>query len=180
MIQGIQQAGQQEIQRILQPVAYSEAYVNEQIEAKLDDAIKAAMTKQRISLLLNPQAVIAANNSGYNLNQDILTEVNVLIPSAQLSPPAGWVPREVREQQQQQQQQQGAGAGAGRTSRKAADRGPMSESEAEGTRFRHCRDRARLRHPAHDGGAAASLSDAAGRPGRGDRADERRSARSRR
>jgi Skp family chaperone for outer membrane proteins len=102
-IQGIQQSGQQEIQRILQPVAYSEAYVNEQIEAKLDDAVKAAMAKKKISLLLTPQAVVAANNAAYNLNQDVLDAINVSIPSATLQPPAGWEPREVREQRAQQQ-----------------------------------------------------------------------------
>ena len=104
-IQSIQQTGQQELQRILAPAALSEAYVTEQIEDKLDQAVKNAMSKGKISLLLNPQAVVAANNNAYNLNQSILTELNVLIPSAQLTPPAGWEPREVREQRAQQQAQ---------------------------------------------------------------------------
>jgi len=112
VIQGIQQSGQQELQRILQPVAYSEAYVTEQIEAKLDEAIKAAMAKKKVSLVINPQAVVAANGTAYNLNQDILNELNTLIPSAQLVPPAGWEPREVREQRAQQQAQAGAAAPA--------------------------------------------------------------------
>jgi hypothetical protein len=113
VIQGIQQSGQQEIQRILQPVAYSEAYVNEQIEAKLDDAVKAAMAKKKISLLLTPQAVVAANNAAYNLNQDVLEAINASMPSATLTPPAGWEPREVREQRAQQQGQRGPAPAAG-------------------------------------------------------------------
>jgi Skp family chaperone for outer membrane proteins len=108
VIQGIQQSGQQELQRILQPVAYSEAYVTEQIEGKLDAAVKSAMTKKNISLLLSPQAVLAANNNAYNINQDILNELNAAMPSATLQPPAGWEPREVREARQQQQGQQQA------------------------------------------------------------------------
>lgn len=106
-IQQIGQAGQTELQRILAPVALSQTYVTEQIEDKLDQAVKAAMTKKRVSLLLNPSAVLAVNANAYNLNQDILAELNTLIPSAQLVPPAGWEPREVREARAQQ-----AGQGA--------------------------------------------------------------------
>ena len=109
-VQQIQQSGEQELRTILQPVGYSEAYVQEQIAEKLDAAVKAAMTKKKISLLLSPQAVTAFNNNGYNLNQDIVNELNTLIPSATLVPPTGWEPREVREARAQQQGQRPAGA----------------------------------------------------------------------
>lgn len=115
-IQQIQQAGQQELKTILQPVALSESYVNEQIEDKIDEAVKNAMAKKKISLLLSPQAVLAVNAQAYNLNQDILNELNTLIPSAQLVPPQGWEPRQVREAreaQSAQQAQQNNGATAG-------------------------------------------------------------------
>ncbi|HEX8057851.1 MAG TPA: OmpH family outer membrane protein [Novosphingobium sp.] len=109
-IQQIQQAGEQELRQILQPVGLSEAYVTEQISDKLDAAVKAAMAKKKVSLLLSPQAVLAMNNSAYNLNQDIVAELNTALPSAQLVPPAGWLPREVREQQAAQQGQRPAAA----------------------------------------------------------------------
>lgn len=96
-IQGLQESGQAELQNLLQPVGLSEAYVQEQINDKLDQAVKAAMVKQKVSLLLSPQAIVALNNNAYNLNQAILNELNVLLPSAQLVPPQGWEPREVRE-----------------------------------------------------------------------------------
>jgi len=113
-IQGIQESGQQELQRMLEPVALSEAYVQEQLEDKLDQAVKAAMTKKKISLLLNPQAILAVNNNAYNLNQDILNEINTLVPAAQLVPPQGWEPRQVREARAAQAAQQGqASAPAG-------------------------------------------------------------------
>lgn len=102
-IQRIQESGQEELQRILQPVALSRAYVTEQIEDKLDQAVKTAMGKKKVSLLLNPQSVVAVNASAYNLNQDILTELNTLIPSAQIVPPSGWEPRQIREARAQQQ-----------------------------------------------------------------------------
>ncbi|MDE8652069.1 OmpH family outer membrane protein [Novosphingobium album (ex Liu et al. 2023)] len=102
-IQQIQESGQNELQRILEPVAMSRAYVSEQVEDKIDAAVKSAMAKKKISLLLSPQAVLAVNANAYNLNQDILTELNTLIPSAQLVPPAGWEPRQLREARAQQQ-----------------------------------------------------------------------------
>ena len=117
-IQRIQQSGQAELQKILEPVALSEAYVQEQIGDKLNAAIQAAMAKKGVTLLLTPQSILAASNS-YNLNQAILDELNVAIPSAQLVPPAGWEPRELREQKAAQAAQQGGArpvAPAGRPS----------------------------------------------------------------
>jgi Skp family chaperone for outer membrane proteins len=101
-IQQIQENGQREIQQILAPVAMSQAYVNEQIEDKLDAAVKAAMNKKKVSLLLSPEAVLAVNGSAYNLNQEILSELNTALPSAQIVPPSGWEPRQIREARAQQ------------------------------------------------------------------------------
>lgn len=111
-IQQIQQGAEQEMNTIIQPVAYSEAYVTEQIEEKLDAAVKAAMAKKNISLVLSPQAIIAVNNNAYNLNQDILDALNAALPSAQLVPPAGWEPRQLREARAQQAGQVGQAAPA--------------------------------------------------------------------
>ncbi len=97
-IQQIEQAGQQEINQILQPIALSRAYVIEQIGERLEAATKAAMSKQKITILLDSESVINADQT-YNLNQAILNELNTVIPSAQLVPPAGWLPRQQREQQ---------------------------------------------------------------------------------
>lgn len=111
-IRGIEQSGQQELQTMLQPVALSEAYVQEQIEDKLDQAVKNAMKKKGVTLLLNPQAIVAVNDNAYNLNQDVLNELNALLPSANLVPPQGWEPRQVREQRAAQAAAQGGQAPA--------------------------------------------------------------------
>lgn len=112
-IQRLQQQGKAELQQIIKPVVYSEAYVNEQIEDKLNDAVTSAMKKQGVTVLLSAQAVLATQNA-FNLNPAILAELNTAIPTAQLVPPAGWEPRQIREQQQQaaaaQQAQQAAPA----------------------------------------------------------------------
>lgn len=111
-IQQLQENGKAELQRILQPVGLSQAYVQEQIEDKLNDALKSAMKKRNISIVLSPDAVIAFNGSAYNLNQDILNELNTALPSAQLVPPAGWEPRQIREARAQQAAAQGQAAPA--------------------------------------------------------------------
>lgn len=104
-IQELQEKGKQEIQQILLPAALSEAFVNEQIEEKLDQAVQKAMEKNRVSLLLQPGAVVARANA-YDLTDEIVAELNAVLPTAQLVPPQGWEPREIREARAQQAAQQ--------------------------------------------------------------------------
>jgi len=101
-IQQIQQAGQDEINRIIAPVNLSEAYVEEQITDQMAKAVQAAKAKKKISLVLRPDATILPDPA-YDITPDVVAEINTLIPTAQLVPPAGWVPRAQREQMAQQQ-----------------------------------------------------------------------------
>jgi len=111
-IQQLQQSGQQELQQLMMPVSLSNAYVLEQINDKIDAAVKNAMKKKNVSLLLGQEVVLASNQAVYNLNPDILTELNALLPTAQLVPPQGWEPRQIREAKAAQAaQQQAATAG---------------------------------------------------------------------
>lgn len=110
-IQQLQERGRQEIQQQLLPVALSEEYVNEQIQEKLDQAVQQAMAKKNISLVLQPNATIA-RSTAYDLTDEITAELNVLIPTAQLVPPQGWLPREMREAQAAQQAAASGGAPA--------------------------------------------------------------------
>ncbi|WCT78498.1 OmpH family outer membrane protein [Novosphingobium humi] len=103
-VQQIQEQGKAEIEKIVEPVRLSDAYVLEQIMDKRAAAVQTAMSKAGVTLLLNPEAILAATNA-YNLNQQILTELNTALPSVQIVPPAGWQPREAREAAAQQQQQ---------------------------------------------------------------------------
>jgi len=102
-IQALQQSAQAELQQLSQPIAYSQAYVQEQIADKLPAAVNAAMQKRGVKLLLSQESVIL-ESPAYNLNPAIVTELNALIPSAQIVPPQGWEPRQVREARAQQQQ----------------------------------------------------------------------------
>lgn len=111
-IQQIQTSGRAELQRILQPVAYSQAYVAEQIEAKLQQAVDAAMARRGVTILLKPDALLQATGTTYNLTSEITNQLNTLVPTAQITPPAGWEPREVREARAQQAAQGGQAAPA--------------------------------------------------------------------
>ncbi len=104
-IQQFEAQAKEELQRIRMPITMSEAYVIEQIAEKLDQAVQNAMTKRGITILLGPDAVIARTNA-YELSPVIIAELNVLLPSVNLVPPQGWVPRSVREQQAAQGQGQ--------------------------------------------------------------------------
>lgn len=101
-IQQLRDQGSQEVQEILQPVALSEAYVLEQISDKFDQAVRQAMTKRKVSIVLEAGATLARAD-GYDITKDITAELNALIPSAQLVPPQGWLPRQQREAQAAQQ-----------------------------------------------------------------------------
>lgn len=103
-INQLQNSGNQAINQLLAPVRQSEMYVKEQIEAKLGAALQTAMIKNRISLVLKASEVQAMNGA-YNLNPAVIAELNALIPSVDIVPPAGWQPRAVREAQAAQQPQ---------------------------------------------------------------------------
>lgn len=110
-IQQIEQRGEQEMNQLAQPIAYSQEYVKEQIEEKLGEAIRNAMTAKNITIVLKPGALEAFNGQAYNLEPTILAELNKLIPTASMSPPAGWEPREVRQARARQAAQQAAAQG---------------------------------------------------------------------
>lgn len=110
-IQQIEQSAEREIQQMAEPLNLAQQFIIEQISDKLTAATQAAMTKRKVTLVLDSQSVLKAD-AVYNLNQDILAELNTLIPSAQQVPPAGWKPRAQREAEAQQAAQQAAAAPA--------------------------------------------------------------------
>ncbi|MEY4952798.1 MAG: hypothetical protein RL299_1222 [Pseudomonadota bacterium] len=111
-IQKLRNQGETEIKQMLAPIELSEAYVLEQISDKLPQAVQNVLGRRGITLLLAPDSVLVAAPQ-YDLTPAIVAELNVLVPTAQLTPPTGWQPRRVREAQAAQQQQQ-AGAAAPR------------------------------------------------------------------
>jgi Skp family chaperone for outer membrane proteins len=90
-IQAKQQAAQTELQRLSAPIARAQGYVEEQIGAKLDGAIKAAMVARKVNLVLNPQATISYQPS-VDITDAVVAELNRTVPTVGITPPAGWQP----------------------------------------------------------------------------------------
>lgn len=90
-LQTKQQAVEQELGNLSQPIRLSRAYVVEQIGAQLDAAVTAAMRTRNIDLVLAPQAAIKAQGNA-DITAAVVTELNRLVPSVQIVPPAGWQP----------------------------------------------------------------------------------------
>ncbi|HEX7711497.1 MAG TPA: OmpH family outer membrane protein [Sphingomonadaceae bacterium] len=102
-IQQLDQNGQNELNQILAPVALSQEYVQEQIQDKLGQAVENAAKAKGVSLILNRDNIVVYRAQSYDMNQAVIDELNKLLPTAQLVPPPGWLPREMREQQAAQQ-----------------------------------------------------------------------------
>ncbi len=99
-LQTKRQSGQQELARLQQRVTMATAYVEEQVGLKLNDAIKAAMKAKNVDLVLQPQAVVA-REPYVDMTESIVAELNKLVPSASITPPAGWKPGQAQQQAQQ-------------------------------------------------------------------------------
>ncbi|MET0365521.1 MAG: OmpH family outer membrane protein [Sphingobium sp.] len=90
-LQAGQQNAQAELQRIGQPVALAQAYVEEQISAKLGDALKNSMTAAKVDLVLKPEATVSYQPT-VDLTAQVKAQLDTLIPNASITPPAGWRP----------------------------------------------------------------------------------------
>ena len=93
-------AAQKELAGLQAPYERPAAYAQEQIVDKLDDAVRAAMTAKNVTVLLKPDTVFTATPAG-DLTPDIIAQLNNLVKTVSITPPAGWQPG-------QQQAQAGA------------------------------------------------------------------------
>jgi Skp family chaperone for outer membrane proteins len=90
-IQTRQQAAQKELAGLFQPVGRAQGYVEEQIVAKLDAALKSAMNKSRVTMVVSPQATVSYQPSA-DLTDEVTAELNASVPSVSITPPANWQP----------------------------------------------------------------------------------------
>lgn len=108
------QEAQAELQRLEQPLSLARAYVLEQIGTKLSEAMRNVMTKNKIDLLVKADAAEAFVPTA-DVTRLLVTEINALVPSVGITPPAGWQPG---------QAQQGAAPAAGAAAPAAAAPAP--------------------------------------------------------
>ncbi len=103
-IQARETAANQELARLTQPAQRAQQYVIEQIQAKLGDAVTNAVRAKNVTLLLRPDAALFAQPAA-DITTAITAELDRLVPTVGITPPAGWQPN-------QQGQQGGAAAAA--------------------------------------------------------------------
>lgn len=106
------QAIQTELAPLSAPFERPLAYVEEQVSAKLEQAVRAAMAQKRVTILVQPQALLYALPTA-DITQDIVTQLNTLVPTATTTVPANWQPG-----------QQGAAPGAPGAAAPAAGAAP--------------------------------------------------------
>ncbi|MCW6529617.1 MULTISPECIES: OmpH family outer membrane protein [Sphingomonas] len=90
-IQAKEQAGNAELQRMTLPYARARGYAIEQIQAQLKAAIDAAAARKKASIVIGPNDVVHLDPAG-DLTADVTTELNRLVPSVSIAPPANWQP----------------------------------------------------------------------------------------
>jgi Skp family chaperone for outer membrane proteins len=92
-LQKQKQDGDRELATMYGPVQRVTAYVQEQIGRNMEAALKSAMRKKGVGVVLspNPQVTISYVPSA-DITNDIVTELNVLVPTVSTAVPAGWQP----------------------------------------------------------------------------------------
>ena len=98
-IQARENAANQELARLTQPAQRAQHYAIEQIQAKLSDAVTAAVRAKNVSLLLRPEAALFAQPTA-DITAAITTELDRLVPSVSTAVPANWQPNQGGQQQQ--------------------------------------------------------------------------------
>lgn len=80
-----------EIQQLSQQIDLSLAYVEDQISLRMNDAIRAAMKRLKVDLLLNPDGVLA-REANVDITDAIVADLNAILPNVGIVPPAGYQP----------------------------------------------------------------------------------------
>lgn len=90
-IQQKQAAVQQEIGRLEAPAARAQQYAAEQVAQKYDAALQSVVAKRNVQIIVRPEAVMFAQPTT-DLTPVITAELDTLVPSVGITPPANWQP----------------------------------------------------------------------------------------
>ena len=90
-IQNRENAARQELGTLSAPIQRAQAYVLEQIQPKLGDAVTAAMKARGVTLLLKPDNAYVIQPAS-DLTPAITQQLDAVVPSVNATPPAGYQP----------------------------------------------------------------------------------------
>lgn len=96
-LQTRQQAAQQELARLTEPAQRAQAYAVEQLALRLNDAVQAAVRARNVQLLVRPEAGLYASPTA-DITPAITAELDRLVPTVSITPPAGWQPGQAAQQ----------------------------------------------------------------------------------
>jgi Skp family chaperone for outer membrane proteins len=82
-----QQQGQQELQRQQQQIQRNQAYISQQIQAKLGPIYQQVMQRRGANVMIEQGATLA-NGATLDVTNDVLTALNAQLPSVQTTAPA--------------------------------------------------------------------------------------------
>jgi Skp family chaperone for outer membrane proteins len=128
-------AKQKEINTLQEPIFLAQLYAVEQIALKYDAAQQAVITAKKINVILAPDAFVWAPEA-VDVTAAITAELDKVVPSVPITPPAGWRPsRQIGALYQQIQQlinaaSQQAQAAAAAQARPAAPASPAAQPES--------------------------------------------------
>ncbi len=87
------QQKEQQIAQISQPIVLAQTYAIEQLINDYNNAQQQVIQQKNIQMMLSPDAIQWAPET-VNVTSDIVTALNSRIPTVQITPPAGWRPRQ--------------------------------------------------------------------------------------
>ncbi|NJS15726.1 MAG: OmpH family outer membrane protein, partial [Sphingopyxis sp.] len=90
-VQDKRAAANAEVGQLGQQVDLAVAYVEDQISVRMNDALRAAMKRLKVDLLLNPDAVLA-RETNVDITDAIVADLNAILPNVTIVPPAGYQP----------------------------------------------------------------------------------------
>lgn len=99
VVQQLQQKEQQ-LAQISQPIVLAQTYAIEQLINDYSNVQQQVVQQKGIQLLLTPEAIQWGPDS-VNVTDDLVAAINQRVPSVQITPPAGWRPRQESLQTQQ-------------------------------------------------------------------------------
>jgi Skp family chaperone for outer membrane proteins len=98
-----QASAEREINQLSQQINLAVAYVREQISMSEDVAVRNAMRKRGVDVLINPEVIIFATNPAVDITRSIVDEYNLVVGPVQIIPPAGYQPGQLLQARAQQQ-----------------------------------------------------------------------------
>jgi len=90
-VQDKRTAANTEVGQMSQQVDLAVSYVEDQISVRMNEAIRAAMKRFKVDLLINPDAVLA-RETNVDITDAVVADLNAILPNVTIVPPAGYQP----------------------------------------------------------------------------------------